>query len=586
VVAAAISVVWAHGPERPLAAADAWRSSARGAALLSMLGVSLWLLPGLVPWRDTFVLALLGASALGLVGPIWTVLWRWQSRSRLRTALALGLLSFAGWYALSLAFPQWAGRLFAAKNELVSEQRAVTLGLLWRDLGPIPFLAPVALVIALGRRSGSDCERALVFTVTFAAIVGVLWIATHDYGYLASVLLTLNAAVTLAELTAADFPLWRRARRALETALGPRRGVAALGVAVFSLGALCLFTCTPPFLTRADASAMLIARPPWLDVARWISQRTPTPPSLLASAAPTTGDFQYPRGAYGVLSWWDFGNLISAEARRPVVASQRLSERVADFLLSDEKQGLDILKEGCRGDERVRYVIVDAQTLTEKFASIVGIARRSMDGFTEVSADGLPRYSARYEETLGVRLLERGGSTLGHFRLVHDTRDVAHTFYEGYVSADGAKLFDRRSVPAGPSTAPLDFDVALERAGVEPARPPYDRRLVPEIRVFEVVPGARLVGRAPPRARVHAIVTLEGDGVPRRAVGYSATAGPSGDFSVHVAHANGVTLSDTVRTAASYLLYLQQDEQQRLWSRPVVAEADVVDGRAVIVPAP
>ena len=53
-----------------------------------------------------------------------------------------------------------------------------------------------------------------------------------------------------------------------------------------------------------------------------------------------TGDFEYPEGAYGVLSWWDYGHWITGEGERIANANpfQQNVREAADFLLAQDEE--------------------------------------------------------------------------------------------------------------------------------------------------------------------------------------------------------------------------------------------------------
>ncbi len=76
-------------------------------------------------------------------------------------------------------------------------------------------------------------------------------------------------------------------------------------------------------------------------------------------------DFSYPKGAYGVMSWWDYGHWITVEGHRIPNANpfQQGAVKAADFLLStNESQARHVLQsyDSPEGNQ-TRYVMVDWQ---------------------------------------------------------------------------------------------------------------------------------------------------------------------------------------------------------------------------------
>jgi len=82
-----------------------------------------------------------------------------------------------------------------------------------------------------------------------------------------------------------------------------------------------------------------------------------------------TDDFEYPDGAYGVISWWDYGHWITQEAERIPVANpfQGNAEEAAAFLMAtNESQAgdaLDIVSEN-ESDATTQYAMVDWKMAT------------------------------------------------------------------------------------------------------------------------------------------------------------------------------------------------------------------------------
>jgi dolichyl-diphosphooligosaccharide--protein glycosyltransferase len=110
----------------------------------------------------------------------------------------------------------------------------------------------------------------------------------------------------------------------------------------------------------------------WDDAMEWMQTHTPTEGTFDgASNADAmdyygtyaqTADYDYPDGAYGVLSWWDYGHWITVEGQRVPHANpfQQNANSAANFLLAqNESEAQDVLENINEDDAKTRYVAVD-----------------------------------------------------------------------------------------------------------------------------------------------------------------------------------------------------------------------------------
>jgi len=144
---------------------------------------------------------------------------------------------------------------------------------------------------------------------------------------------------------------------------------------------------------------------------------------------PADDDFDYPEGAYGVQSWWDYGHWITTRAERIPNANpfQQGATDAANYLLApDEEAAADVLER--RSDEGgdTRYVMVDWQMVspTSKFNAPVTFydeADVEQDDFNRMvyqptEEGGLQPVTQlqtqRYYESQMVRLYEGYGSAM------------------------------------------------------------------------------------------------------------------------------------------------------------------------------
>jgi dolichyl-diphosphooligosaccharide--protein glycosyltransferase len=112
----------------------------------------------------------------------------------------------------------------------------------------------------------------------------------------------------------------------------------------------------------------------WQDSFEWISSETPQPGELGGADnamehygtydRPDDGDFDYPEGAYGVQSWWDYGHWITVHGERIPNANpfQQGATEAANYLLApSEQQAAEALDQKMGDGDQTRYVMVDWQ---------------------------------------------------------------------------------------------------------------------------------------------------------------------------------------------------------------------------------
>ncbi|TQQ81112.1 oligosaccharyl transferase, archaeosortase A system-associated [Halonotius terrestris] len=124
----------------------------------------------------------------------------------------------------------------------------------------------------------------------------------------------------------------------------------------------------------------------WDDSLEWMNNETPEPGTLANGnqsramdpvgtyARPADGDYDYPEGAYGVQSWWDYGHWITVHGERIPNANpfQQGANEAAKYLLApNETAAGNALDEKMGEDGQTRYVIVDWKMVTpgSKFAA-------------------------------------------------------------------------------------------------------------------------------------------------------------------------------------------------------------------------
>ena len=149
-----------------------------------------------------------------------------------------------------------------------------------------------------------------------------------------------------------------------------------------------------------------------------------------------TADHSYPKGSYGVMSWWDYGHWITVQGKRIPNANpfQQGAKNAANFLLApNESQAQAVLQKGSEKGETTRYVMVDwqmASTQSKFGAPIVFYDAQdvsSRDFYTNmyvqtqggVFAYG-QIYEQRYYESMMTRLYRYHGSARDPAPIVTD----------------------------------------------------------------------------------------------------------------------------------------------------------------------
>jgi dolichyl-diphosphooligosaccharide--protein glycosyltransferase len=92
----------------------------------------------------------------------------------------------------------------------------------------------------------------------------------------------------------------------------------------------------------------------WADSLIWLSQNSPDPGVDYDTIYQKT-DFSYPKKAYGVLSWWDYGHWITFLSQRIPITSpfQDNVKPVAQFLSSVTEKDAD--KECKEGQGKIHH---------------------------------------------------------------------------------------------------------------------------------------------------------------------------------------------------------------------------------------
>lgn len=226
----------------------------------------------------------------------------------------------------------------------------------------------------------------------------------------------------------------------------------------------------------------------WEGSNHWLADNTPEPGDWAGAGNddeldyfgtyehPEDGDFDYPEGAYGVISWWDYGHLITTQAERIphsnpfqqnarsssaflTAESEERSELILDAIAAGESpsdhfdEELEQMAEGAaESHEHIRYVMIDDRMAGGKFPAIATWTGPDPQYYTtpedlgageRLTRDNVAdRYaSVPYDRTTLSRLYFDDAVGMEHYRLVHEN----DARVSGFVSY--AQVYDEEALP-------------------------------------------------------------------------------------------------------------------------------------------
>jgi dolichyl-diphosphooligosaccharide--protein glycosyltransferase len=207
---------------------------------------------------------------------------------------------------------------------------------------------------------------------------------------------------------------------------------------------------------------------------------------------PTQEDFEYQDGEYGVMSWWDYGHLITVQGKRIPNANpfQQGATTAANFLLApNETQANSVLDETSENGATTRYVAVDwkmATTYTSRRINGKFFAPPNFYDVSNVSAGDYYR-----------QIANRNGSSF--------TRKT-----QMYYNSTVIRLYELHGSAAEPQPIVLDWELVETRRGPVPATPESGQL----IRQFNSMQEARAYVENDTTSQIGGIGTLPSQRVP------------------------------------------------------------------------
>ncbi|WP_423744949.1 oligosaccharyl transferase, archaeosortase A system-associated (plasmid) [Haladaptatus sp. SPP-AMP-3] len=251
----------------------------------------------------------------------------------------------------------------------------------------------------------------------------------------------------------------------------------------------------------------------WEGSLQWMQKNTPQEGNLggagnsmnyYGTYSQDDGDFDYPDGSYGVMSWWDYGHWITVNGERIPNANpfQEGATTAANYLLAqNESQANAVIDSLGDKNEETRYVMVDWKMVETKgrqgnvkfFAPTVFNKNVSQSTFMDYILVGdqgnyVVQHKQAYYETQMVRLYKYGGSSVEPKPIVLDW-DV------GTGTRNGQQITYKQN-PQGPNeTVVRTFDTMKEaREFVEKDGSsqiggigPYPSERIPALQHYRVV---------------------------------------------------------------------------------------------------
>ncbi|MFC6766351.1 oligosaccharyl transferase, archaeosortase A system-associated [Natrinema soli] len=336
-------------------------------------------------------------------------------------------------------------------------------------------LAFLAIRPFLGRKFRAEHTLVIVWTLFLISMAAT---QVRFMYYLALAVAVVNAAFVaeIARLFDLD----------LESGLESIRQVETYQVIVVLLVVLLLFAPLLPPLAQATAwdqgkqtgpsgSAMN-----WEESNHWLKENTPAPGNYgdannadeldyYGTYNPGDGDHEYPEGAYGVMSWWDYGHLITTQAERIphsnpfqqnarsssaylTAESEERAELILDAIAAGEPvtdRSTEELRQATSdsdSSEDIRYVMIDNEMASTKFGAITQWSGPGYQHYQipddyesgeQVSRNEVAqRFSdASYYDTMMSSLYLDDASEMEHYRLVHENERTSGFISYAFINA-------------------------------------------------------------------------------------------------------------------------------------------------------
>ncbi|VVB89943.1 Dolichyl-monophosphooligosaccharide--protein glycotransferase AglB [uncultured archaeon] len=240
----------------------------------------------------------------------------------------------------------------------------------------------------------------------------------------------------------------------------------------------------------------------WHETLTWMRDNTPDPgiDYLAIYKDPKNGTYPYPDTAYGVMSWWDYGHIITYWAHRipnanpfqaGIGGGPTHAPGAASFLTAKSEEEADniLYALGINGKPGARYIMSNAY-MAYQIMDIFGVwnedyAPNEIPGdpyyATIRTQNGMQRIpSLRYYDNMEAKLHIFDGNGLKRYRLVHES--AQNPYSDEQMIKNVYNILYKGNIP-------------VENSGL--------------VKVFEFVKGANITGRAPAGSTVTLTNTIK-----------------------------------------------------------------------------
>lgn len=248
---------------------------------------------------------------------------------------------------------------------------------------------------------------------------------------------------------------------------------------------------------------------------------------------------------YGLLGPWDWGSILAELTDTPVGFSETNSYRLAQIFYDTRPEGdLEAIDPP---QKPFRFIVIPVRNLQEKFGTELVVSGREATCFLqkgptiqwEGMATEIPVPNATYYEFFIVRLFDLIAQNMSHYRMVFESPQQT---VRAIKLQDNLAQFEF----ASPEVTDQEAEALRPILGVtnkvfETSRGLLlDPRLSPEVRVFEVVPGALFTGKTKPHTKVSALLTVTApyNGIPN-ILTWTTESDEKGEFALRVPYATG-----------------------------------------------
>lgn len=390
----------------------------------------------------------------------------------------------------------------------------------------------------------------------------------------------------------------------------------------------------------------------WDDSTAWLGENTPEVGEYGGAdnadevsfdgrlAYPAGGSFDYPEGAYGVLSWWDFGHLITAQAERIPHSNpfQQNARSSAAFLTAQSEDQAELyldaiaagetvtheadeddLREAAANDDSpgIEYVMVNDRMAADIFPAITEWTGPDYEAYldegerTTIDDQGQPGEDQTllvpgdYDDTMIARLYLQDADGLEGYRLVHEAPrySIVGFFNNQQLSQPFGALQGVADPTVEDVTEPVLGETTLQEfidqaeqsreqdlVGLLGANDPH---VVSRVKSFERVDGATLTGEVEAENATTVDVRLPVRTGTNRTFIYDQTAGvEDGSFEVTVPYPTDEDLSpedgyasSSVEADDDYRVTVSDEDGETVAAADEVAvpEIEVQTGGAVPV---